>query len=65
MQTLSYAIYTVVQPPPISPSKRNSLILLSDILISVHLYIVTVCDPGMLFSCKWYWKKNRLVVRVG
>lgn len=30
IQTLSYAIYTVVKPPPISPSKRNSLILLSD-----------------------------------
>lgn len=30
IQTLSYAIDTVVKPPPISPSKRNSLILLSD-----------------------------------
>lgn len=30
IQTLSYAIDTVVKPPHIFPSKRNSLILLSD-----------------------------------
>lgn len=29
-QTLSYAIYTVLKPPHISSSERNSLILLSD-----------------------------------